>query len=110
MNLAVDATSWILMSVGGVFVFVGGLGVLRMPDLYTRMHAAGLTDSLGSIFVLSGAMLQAGVSLAAVKLAAIIVFLLLTCPTASYALANAARLSVAKARGSDSIARTDNDA
>jgi multicomponent Na+:H+ antiporter subunit G len=57
------------------------------------MHAASLTDTLGTILVLLGIILQAGLSLAAIKLAAIIVFLLLTCPTAAYALANAARLS-----------------
>jgi len=93
VGLVVDIASWLLLLAGGIFVFIGGLGLLRMPDLYTRMHAVGLTDSMGSILVLLGAILQAGPSLAAVKLAIIIVFLLLTCPTASYALANAARLS-----------------
>lgn len=93
MGLVVDIASWLLLLAGGIFVFTGGVGLLRMPDLYTRMHAVGLTDSLGSILVLLGAILQAGLSLASVKLAIIIVFLLLTCPTASYALANAARLS-----------------
>lgn len=93
MEFVVDIVSWFLLLGGGVFVFIGGLGALRMPDLYTRMHAVGLTDSVGSILVLFGATLQAGLSLAAAKLAIIIVFLLLTCPTAGYALARAARLS-----------------
>lgn len=64
-----------------------------MPDLYTRMHAAGVTDSLGAILVISGVMLQAGLSLATIKLAAILLFLLLTSPTASNALASAALLA-----------------
>ncbi len=64
-----------------------------MPDLYTRMHAASVTDSLGSILVLFGIMLQSGWSLATIKLAAILLFLLLTGPTASNALASAALLA-----------------
>lgn len=93
MNAVLDIASWVLLVAGGFFVFVGGLGALRMPDFYTRMHAAGITDTLGTILVLAGVILQAGISLAAVKLLAIAIFLLLTCPTAAYALANAARLS-----------------
>jgi multicomponent Na+:H+ antiporter subunit G len=92
MDMLVDTVSWALFLVGGAFVFTGGLGALRLPDFYTRMHAAGLTDSLGTLLVLGGALLQAGWSLAALKLVAILVFLMLTGPTATYALANAARL------------------
>lgn len=78
---------------GGVFIFIGGVGALRMPNLYTRMHAASLTDTMGAVLVIVGIMLQAGISLAAVKLAAILLFLLLTSPTASNALASAALLA-----------------
>lgn len=81
------------MSLGGIFVFIGGLGALRMPDLYTRMHAASVTDSIAPLLIISGIMLQAGLSLATIKLAAILVFLLLTGPTASNALASAALLA-----------------
>lgn len=78
---------------GGFFVLVGGIGALRMPDLYTRMHASSLTDTLGSLLILSALMLQYGLSLATLKLAAIAVFLLFTSPVAAYALGNAALLS-----------------
>ncbi len=88
-----DTLSWVLLTVGGVSVLVGGIGALRMPDLYTRMHAASVTDSLGAILVLSGIMLQAGWSLATIKLVAILLFLLLTSPTSSNALASAALLA-----------------
>lgn len=91
--MIVDIASWLLMSLGGVFVFIGGIGALRMPDLYTRMHAASLTDTMGAVLIIAGVMLQAGASLAAVKLAAILVFLLFTSPTSSNALASAALLS-----------------
>ncbi|RBP51232.1 monovalent cation/H(+) antiporter subunit G [Arenicella xantha] len=93
MELFLDIASWALLSVGGVFVFIGGIGVLRMPDLYTRIHAASLTDTMGAIMIIVGIMLQAGLSLAAVKLAATLLFLLLTSPTASNALASAALLA-----------------
>lgn len=89
----IDLLSWLLMTIGGIFVFIGGLGALRMPDLYTRMHAASITDSIGPILVIAGLVLQAGLSLATFKLIAILVFLLLTGPTASNALASAALLA-----------------
>ncbi len=96
MSLVIDVISWILLTAGGCFVFIGGLGALRLPSFYTRMHAASLTDGMGTILILIGIMLQAGWSLAAVKLIAILGCLLLTGPTASYALANSALLSGVK--------------
>ena len=95
MNLAsvLDIVSWVLVTLGGFFVFVGGVGALRMPDLYTRMHAASVTDTIGPLLIFAGLFLQAGVSLASMKLGAILVFLLLTGPTASNALASAALLA-----------------
>jgi len=102
-----DVLSWILLATGGAFVFVGGLGALRLPNFYTRMHAASLTDGLGTILILVGIILQAGWSLAAIKLLAILVCLLLTGPTASYALANAALLSGVKT-GKSRTDGTDN--
>jgi len=83
----------ILAAGGGVFVLIGGIGALRMPDLYTRMHAASLTDTLGSLLILSALMLQYGLSLATLKLCAIAIFLLFTSPVSTYALGNAALLS-----------------
>ncbi len=93
MAPVLDILSWILLILGGGFVLIGGIGVMRLPDLYTRMHAASLTDTLGTLLILGGIMLQAGLTLATIKLAAIALFLLLTGPTATYALANAAVLS-----------------
>lgn len=93
MSLLLEILSWILLSAGGVFVLVGGIGALRMPNLYTRMHAASVTDTMGALLVIAGVMLQAGLSLVTIKLAAILLFLLITGPTASYALASAALLA-----------------
>ena len=93
MSLLLHVSSWVLLSLGGAFVFICGVGALRMPNLYTRMHAASLTDSMGAALIIAGVMLQAGPSLAAIKLAAILLFLLLTSPTATNALASAALLA-----------------
>ncbi len=90
IETVLDVLSWILLCLGGAFVLIGGIGALRLPGFYTRLHAASLTDTMATILIFIGMMLQAGFSLAALKLAAIMVFLLLTGPTASYALANAA--------------------
>lgn len=93
LAIALDILSWALLSAGGIFILIGGIGVLRLPDFYTRMHAASLTDTMGTILILLGIMLQAGFTLATIKLVSILIFLLLTGPTASYALANTALLS-----------------
>lgn len=93
MELVLDLVSWVLLSAGGVFVLIGGIGALRMPNLYTRMHAASVTDTMGAALVVTGVMLQAGLSLATIKLAAILLFLLITSPTSSYALASAAMIA-----------------
>ena len=93
MALLLDIASWLLLGLGGIFLLIGGIGALRFSDLYSRMHAASLTDSIGTLLVLLGILLQAGWSLAGAKIGAILIFMLLTGPTASYALANAAFLS-----------------
>ena len=93
LALLLDIASWLLLSVGGVFVFIGGLGALRMPDLYTRMHAASVTDTIGPALIIIGIILQAGLTLASIKLVAILLFLLITGPTASNALASASLLA-----------------
>jgi len=93
MAVFLDVVSWLLLSLGGAFVFIGGVGALRMPDLYTRIHAASLTDTMGASLIIAGIILQAGASFASIKLAMILLFLLLTSPTATNALASAALLA-----------------
>lgn len=93
MESLLNIASWILLTLGGFFVFIGGLGALRMPDLYTRMHAASVTDSIAPMLIVAGLLLQSGLTLPSVKLVAILLFLLLTGPTASNALASAALLA-----------------
>ena len=109
MALAQDIISWALLSAGGLFVLVGGIGALRMPNLYTRMHAASVTDTMGAALVIAGVMVQAGLSLATIKLAAILLFLLITSPTSSYALASAAMLAGIRPDAGRAADRTHDD-
>lgn len=97
IDTVLNALSWVLLAGGGVFVVIGGIGVLRMPDFYTRLHAASVTESLGAIMILLGLMMQGGLSLVTVKLVIVLFFLLFTSPTSAYALANAALLGGLKA-------------
>lgn len=90
MALIVDILSWALIVGGGVFLIIGGIGMLRMPELYTRMHAAGIIDTAGLALMMIGLMLQAGFTLLTVKLILIVVFILYTSPMSTHALAQSA--------------------
>ena len=91
MSLPVDVLSWLCLLAGGAFCVIGGLGLLRMPDFYTRMHAASVTDTLGAGLLLLGMMLQSGASLVTVKLVMVGLLIFFASPTATHALAKAAR-------------------
>ncbi|MBT8419804.1 MAG: monovalent cation/H(+) antiporter subunit G [Gammaproteobacteria bacterium] len=90
MTLFWDIISWVLLLSGGLFVIIGGLGILRFPDFFTRLHPAGMTDTIGAGLILAGLMIQAGPTLVAAKLALILLFLFFTSPTATHAIAKAA--------------------
>lgn len=89
MDLA-DIVAAALLLAGILLTFVGALGLLRFPDFYTRLHAAGITDTLGAGLFLAGLALEFGVSLASLKLGMVFLFLLFTGPTACHALAKSA--------------------
>lgn len=85
-----ESVALVLVFAGAAFCLVGAIGVLRFPDVFCRMHAAGIMDTLGALLVLGGLMLLAGWSLAAAKLVFILAFLWMTSPTSTHALAKAA--------------------
>ena len=76
--------------IGAILAVIGTVGVLRFPDFYTRLHAASVTDTAGATALLVGMALMAPGWIVVAKVAAIWVFLFLTGPTASHAIANAA--------------------
>ena len=80
----------VMLLVGSFFCVVGGIGLHRMPDFYTRAHAASVTDTMGAFMVLGGLMLFGGLTLVTVKLGMIAAFMFVTGPTAGHALCKAA--------------------
>ncbi|MEZ5855948.1 MAG: monovalent cation/H(+) antiporter subunit G [Hyphomicrobiaceae bacterium] len=88
--LALDLLSWACILSGAFFTLVGAIGLVRMPELFTRMHAASVTDTLGAGFLLLGMMLQAGLTLITAKLIFITLLLFFTGPVITHALAQAA--------------------
>ncbi|GAB3454465.1 monovalent cation/H(+) antiporter subunit G [Insolitispirillum peregrinum] len=93
MSLLLDCLSWLLILTGGTFCLLGGIGLLRMPDFYTRTHAASLPDTLGVMGIIGGLILQGvngGHWMSVIKLSLIIVFILFTGPIATHALTRTA--------------------
>ena len=90
MAMILDIAVWACLVGGAVFCTIGGVGLLRMPDFYTRSHAASITDTLGAMLILLGLALHSGPSLVTVKLGFIFLFLIFTSPTAAHALVKAA--------------------
>lgn len=89
----VDAAAAGFLLLGFAFIFAGIVGVLRLPDFYSRLHAQGKCDTLGVALMLLGLILHTGFSLTSLKIAAILVFIALANPTATHALGRSALLS-----------------
>ena len=87
----IEVLAGILLGAGMLFTVAGSVGLLRFPDFYTRLHAAGVSETFGMGAILAGLMLHAGPSDALVRLVLIALFMLVTAPIASHALAKAAR-------------------
>lgn len=83
--------SWTLLVGGGFFCVTGALGMLRMPDAYTRMHAASIIDTLGVGMVVVGLMIQSGLTLTTLRLAILLALVFFTSPVAGHAIARAMR-------------------
>lgn len=90
MKATLDVMSWALLLGGGLFCIIGAIGMIRMPDFYTRVHAASVIDTLGAGLMIIGLLLQAGLTLVGAKLVMLGLLLLLTSPTATHALVRAA--------------------
>lgn len=92
---------WILLLLGSAFCIVGTLGLMRLPDFYSRVHAAGIIDTLGAILILLGLMTQTQDIFVIIKLLLILLFMMITGPTAVHALARTALLSGKNATPTD---------
>ena len=94
MSLLVDVISWACILAGSFFAVVGGIGILRLPEFYSRLHGGGITDTMGAGLILVGLMFHAmfdeGLTLVTVKLVMILFLLFVTSPTSCHALASSA--------------------
>tara|TARA_B100001179_G_scaffold151647_1_gene110250 strand:+ start:577 stop:882 length:306 start_codon:yes stop_codon:yes gene_type:complete len=86
----INLVSSLFITIGALSIIVGLLGVYRMPDFYTRLHAASIIDTLGAMLILFGLMLYYGFNIVSLKLLLILIFILITTPTAAHALAKSA--------------------
>lgn len=91
MSFVLDASSWLALLAGSGLVVTGGIGLLRLPDFFNRLHATSLTDTLGAALIMFGLALQSVSGITIVKLALALAFLLITGPVATHALAKAAQ-------------------
>ena len=82
--------SWALIVGGSTFLLIGSIGLIRLPDVFARMHAAGIVDTLAVCLLAAGMGVQAGLSLVTVKLGLILMFMFFASPTSTHALAKAA--------------------
>ena len=93
--------SWFFIISGSFFVVVGAIGTLRFPDFWARLHATSVTESGGVILLLAGMSIEAGLTLVTVKLLIIGIFLFITGPTSTHAVANAALISGLRPKSSE---------
>lgn len=89
MNLF-DIVSYCFLLAGSVFSVIGGIGLIRLPEFYSRMHGGGITDAMGAGLLLIGLMVLAGPTLVAFKLFVILFFLIVASPSSCHALAKSA--------------------
>lgn len=89
MELLRDIVAWVLVLGGCFFTIAGAFGLVRLPDVYARVHSAGLVDTVGAGLMLLGLTLYGGFTIVTIKLLLILAFIFFTSPTSSNAFANA---------------------
>jgi multicomponent Na+:H+ antiporter subunit G len=92
MNEIINILTITLVIAGAFFMLVGSVGVIRLPDFYTRSHATSKSDTLGIMLVLGGLAIYEGFTITGIKLIIIVAFVGLANPVGAHALARAAFL------------------
>lgn len=90
MEMFINTASWGLFIGGSVFMVIGAIGMIRLPDMFARIHGAGIIDTLGVLMLFTAMILQAGMTFVSLKILLIMLFLMFTLPTTTHALARAA--------------------
>ena len=90
MSALLDTASWVCLASGGLFCVIGAIGLMRMPDFYTRMHAASKAGTVGSGLMLIAAGLHSLELATFTRAVAGFIFFILTAPIAAHLVARAA--------------------
>lgn len=93
MGIIITIISGLFLVVGCFFIVVASIGIIRFPDVYSRIHPAGKSDTLGQAMIFIGLMIYEGFSFVSIKLLIIVIFIFITNPTATHALVNAAHVA-----------------
>ena len=99
----VPILSSLCLFIGIVALLIGSIGLLRLPDVYSRMHAVGMIDTAGVGFLILGMMLHAGLTLVTVKLVFVGIFVFFTSPIAGHAVVQAAYKDGVKPEGENKL-------
>ncbi len=91
IDIILNIFSVISFIIGIFFILIGSIGILRLPDVFSRIHAAGMIDTAGSAFLILGMCLQTGLSIITAKLIFIGIFIFFTSPITGHVTANLAR-------------------
>lgn len=91
MDTALHILSWVLLAGGGFFCVVGAIGIIQMPDAFTRLHAASVIDTLGVGMIITGLMVESGLTLTTARLGIILLLVFFTSPVAGHAIARSMR-------------------
>jgi len=84
--------AYLFIFLGLVFIFFGTLGIIRFPDIYTRLQTSSKCDAAGAVALLVGLMVREGLDSLSLRILIILMFLLLTNPVASHAIARSAAI------------------
>ena len=90
MKLIQEIAAAVLMLGGTVFMLLGSIGIVRLPDFYSRTHASGKIDTMGIMLLLAGLAVHEGLTLNTFKLVLVIVFVAAANPVGAHALARSA--------------------
>ena len=98
MDLFLELLTALFLAGGSFFAFTGAVGLLRMPDFYSRLHPAGKSDTLAQTLIMAGLVIlvfsnESYTWMSAVKLGLLTVTLYVTAPVATHAITRAAHLS-----------------
>jgi multicomponent Na+:H+ antiporter subunit G len=99
-----DVIAAILILGGSAFVILGAVGIIRMPDVFTRLHAVSLSDTIGASLILLGLAVESGLNLVTARLVLLVLFLVFAGPMATHAVIRAALHAKLKPIGVDESA------